>query len=87
MEAAEDAKLIDRRGVDQESRLEIQEHDEAARTTTRDVIPRQIMVHTEPQDVKQVSTVLSDLRGGSVEVRVPQRGEKKPSWTPCIGMP
>ncbi|MCT1634551.1 MULTISPECIES: excinuclease ABC subunit UvrC [Corynebacterium] len=77
MEAAEDAKLIDRRGVDQESRLEIQEHDEAARTTTRDVIPRQIMVHTEPQDVKQVSTVLSDLRGGSVEVRVPQRGEKK----------
>lgn len=77
MEAAEDAKLIDRRGVDQESRLEIQEHDEAARTTTRDVIPRQIMVHTEPQDVKQVSTVLSDLRGGPVEVRVPQRGEKK----------
>ncbi|MCT1817862.1 excinuclease ABC subunit UvrC [Corynebacterium propinquum] len=77
LEAAEDAKLIDRRGVDQQSRADSPEHVGATGQTTRAVIPRQIMVHTEPQDSKQVSTVLSDLRGGPVELRVPQRGDKK----------
>lgn len=77
LEAAEDAKLIDRRGVDQQSRADSREHVGATGQTTRAVIPRQIMVHTEPQDSKQVSTVLSDLRGGPVELRVPQRGDKK----------
>lgn len=74
LEAAEDAKLIDRRGVDQESRADAEE---SASNPTRTVIPRQIMVHTEPQDREQVATVLADLRGGPVELRVPQRGDKK----------
>ena len=77
LEAAEDAKLIDRRGVDQQSRADSREHGGATGQTTRAVIPRQVMGHTEPRDSKQVSTVLSDLRGGPVELRVPQRGDKK----------
>lgn len=74
LEAAEDAKLIDRRGVDQKARADAEE---PASNPTRTVIPRQIMVHTEPQDREQVATVLADLRGGPVELRVPQRGDKK----------
>lgn len=74
LEAAEDAKLIDRRGVDQEARADAEE---PASNPMRTVIPRQIMVHTEPQDREQVATVLADLRGGPVELRVPQRGDKK----------
>lgn len=74
LEAAEDAKLIDRRGVDQQARTSAEE---PSNTPTHTVIPRQIMVHTEPQDRDQVATVLAELRGGPVDVRVPQRGDKK----------
>lgn len=74
LEAAEDAKLIDRRGVDQQARTDAEE---PSNTPTHTVIPRQIMVHTEPQDRDQVATVLAELRGGPVDVRVPQRGDKK----------
>ena len=74
---AAEREELDRRGVDQQSRADSREHVGATGQTTRAVIPRQIMVHTEPQDSKQVSTVLSDLRGGPVELRVPQRGDKK----------
>ena len=74
LEAAEDAKLIDRRGVDQQARTDAEE---PSNTSTHTVIPRQIMVHTEPQDRDQVATVLAELRGGPVDVRVPQRGDKK----------
>lgn len=74
LEAAEDAKLIDRRGVDQQARTSAEE---PSNTSTHTVIPRQIMVHTEPQDRDQVATVLAELRGGPVDVRVPQRGDKK----------
>lgn len=42
-----------------------------------DAIPREILVDTLPSDVDLVTAWLSERRGAKVEVRVPQRGEKK----------
>lgn len=41
------------------------------------VVPREVLVPVLPADVDQVETWLSGLRGARVQVRVPQRGEKK----------
>ncbi|GAB2760767.1 excinuclease ABC subunit UvrC [Nocardioides salsibiostraticola] len=42
-----------------------------------DTIPREILVPTLPTDVETFEALLSDLRGSRVEIRVPQRGDKK----------
>lgn len=41
-----------------------------------DRIPREILVPTLPEDINEVSTWLSDLRGSKVSLRVAQRGDK-----------
>ena len=66
-EADEDAAL-QRRGVDQESR---------ATPRQVKVIPREILVHTMPEESAEVVKLLEDLRGAQVDLRVPQRGDKR----------
>lgn len=41
------------------------------------VIPREILVQVEPENRDDVAAVLAQLRGGPVDIRVPQRGEKR----------
>ena len=68
-EAAEDAEQIERqvkrRGVDQ--------YREAPPT----VVPREILVQVEPHELEQTRKVLEGLRGAGVDLRVPQRGDKR----------
>lgn len=66
-EATEDAKL-ERRGVDQESHTE---------THRGNPIPREILVQVPPEEAEQVTIVLEELRGAHVDLRVPQRGDKR----------
>ena len=40
-------------------------------------IPREILVPQLPPDVETFEQLLGDLRGGKVQIRVPQRGDKK----------
>jgi excinuclease ABC subunit C len=47
----------------------------AAAATT--AVPREVLVPVLPPDVDQVSDWLGTLRGSRVQIRVPQRGEKK----------
>ena len=42
-----------------------------------DSIPREILVPTLPPDVDTFEQLLGDLRGSKVQIRVPQRGDKK----------
>src|SRR5690349_19846948 len=42
-----------------------------------DEIPREILVPAVPPDAETFETLLSDLRGSRVRIRVPQRGDKK----------
>jgi excinuclease ABC subunit C len=42
-----------------------------------DEIPREILVPALPPDVSTYETLLGDLRGSKVSIRVPQRGDKK----------
>jgi len=44
---------------------------------TRDAVPREILVPGLPEDVEAHIRRLSDLRGGPVGIRVPQRGDKR----------
>lgn len=71
-EKAEDerlaAKKIRRRGVDQESHEKIR---------PPMPIPREILVHVMPDEPEETRALLEKLRGGPVEFRVPQRGDKK----------
>ncbi|KGM14483.1 excinuclease ABC subunit UvrC [Cellulomonas bogoriensis] len=46
-------------------------------TTPGAAVPREVLVPVLPPDVEQVQAWLGTLRGGRVEVRVPQRGDKK----------
>jgi len=41
-----------------------------------DRIPREILVPTLPEDINDVTTWLSELRGSRVSLRIPQRGDK-----------
>lgn len=66
-EAAEDATL-ERRGVDQESHAE---------TRQGNAIPREILVQALPEEADEVKIVLEELRGAQIDVRVPQRGDKR----------
>lgn len=45
--------------------------------TSAEAIPRQVLVPELPADVDAVSELLTELRGGPVRIRVPQRGDKK----------
>ncbi|WP_148613114.1 excinuclease ABC subunit UvrC [Nocardioides rubriscoriae] len=42
-----------------------------------DSVPREILVPTLPPDVATFETLLSDRKGSRVQIRVPQRGDKK----------
>lgn len=64
-EAAEDAEHIERRGVDQ------------YREATPAVVPREILVQVEPHEAQETRKVLEELRGAGVDLRVPQRGDKR----------
>lgn len=67
-EEAEDAEQIERRGVDKLSHTEPrQQH----------VVPKEILVPQLPNEPEETEKFLSDLRGSRVEVRVPQRGDKR----------
>ena len=70
-EEAEDARLraskVRRRGVDQES------HAPAGAAVP---IPHEILVDTLPEEAGDVAELLAELRGGPVDIRVPQRGDK-----------
>ena len=71
-ERAEDERLAEkkvrRRGVDQESH--------AAKRAPMPV-PREILVAAMPDEPEETKQLLEKLRGGPVDVRVPQRGDKK----------
>ncbi|MEL7975095.1 excinuclease ABC subunit UvrC [Isoptericola sp. F-RaC21] len=62
--AAEDA------GLDAEGRT-------AARREARGAVPREVLVPVLPPDPEQMSAWLTGLRGARVELRVPQRGDKR----------
>jgi len=49
----------------------------AAASTRTGVVPREVLVPVMPPDTAQVSAWLSGLRGSRVDVRVPQRGDKR----------
>ena len=40
-------------------------------------VPREVLVDTLPADLETVTAWLTELRGGTVTIRVPQRGEKR----------
>lgn len=43
----------------------------------RRVVPREVLVPVLPEDLDQVKAWLSGIRGSAVDIRVPQRGEKR----------
>lgn len=45
--------------------------------TAAEAIPRQVLVPRLPANVEAVTELLTELRGGPVRIRVPQRGDKK----------
>lgn len=48
-----------------------------AREDARDAVPREILVPELPAEAATWEQLLSDLRGSRVEIRVPQRGDKR----------
>lgn len=67
-EAEEDAHEIERRGVDQFSHLS---------PDKPNVVPREILVPVLPAEARETEDFLSALRGSRVDLRVPQRGDKR----------
>lgn len=51
--------------------------EEATGAEARDAVPREVLVPVLPPDLEQVGAWLTGLRGARVDVRVPQRGDKK----------
>ncbi|MEJ5944768.1 excinuclease ABC subunit UvrC [Pseudokineococcus basanitobsidens] len=47
------------------------------RTAPTGAVPREVLVPVEPADAADVTTWLTGLRGSTVDVRVPQRGDKR----------
>lgn len=43
----------------------------------KDAVPLEVLVPTLPENLKQIRTWLSERREGSVDIRVPQRGDKR----------
>ncbi|MGP6173115.1 excinuclease ABC subunit UvrC [Corynebacterium sp. A21] len=67
-EAEEDAHEIERRGVDKFSHLS---------PDKPNVVPREILVPVLPVEAAETEDFLSALRGSRVDLRVPQRGDKR----------
>lgn len=42
-----------------------------------DVVPREILVQVMPDEADEVNEVLAEMRGAGVDLRVPQRGDKR----------
>ncbi len=59
---------VRRRGVDQESRAAVK---------PAMPVPREILVDTLPEELPEVTALLEEMRGGPVDIRVPQRGDKR----------
>src|SRR5690606_5967619 len=51
--------------------------EETGGVEARDAVPREVLVPVLPPDLDQVGAWLSGLRGARVDVRVPQRGDKR----------
>lgn len=68
LEIAEENSRVERRGVDQLSH---------AKPRTIKVVPREILVQVPPDEAEEVETLLGGFRGGNVDLRVPQRGDKR----------
>ena len=68
LDAADEAARVKRRGVDQYS---TQPPKPGA------VVPREILVQHLPDERSEVETLLTELRGSAVDLRVPQRGDKR----------
>ncbi|GAB6937610.1 excinuclease ABC subunit UvrC [Isoptericola variabilis] len=69
--AVEDARAAaDATDLDAEGRA-------AARREARDAVPREVLVPVLPPDPAQMTAWLTGLRGARVELRVPQRGDKR----------
>ncbi len=68
LDAADEAARVKRRGVDQYS---TQPPKPGA------VVPREILVQHLPDECSEVETLLTELRGSAVDLRVPQRGDKR----------
>lgn len=68
VDAADEAARVQRRGVDQYS---TQPPKPGA------VVPREILVQQLPDEAFEVETLLTELRGSGVDLRVPQRGDKR----------
>jgi len=63
-----EAQKVRRRGVDQESRAQVK---------PPMPVPREILVETLPDEFEDVTALLTELRDGPVDIRVPQRGDKR----------
>jgi len=48
-----------------------------ADTTDRDAVPREILVPALPPSLESMTELLSERRGSHVDIRVPQRGDKR----------
>ncbi|GAB2509771.1 UvrABC system protein C [Corynebacterium atrinae] len=68
VEAVEDERTVRRRGVDKLSH---------APAKAGAVVPREILVQELPDESGDVTQLLEELRGASVDLRVPQRGDKR----------
>ncbi len=73
VEDATDAELVERLL----QQVYGSEEDAAATGATAGAVPREVLVPVLPPDVEQVQDWLGGLRGSRVQVRVPQRGEKR----------
>lgn len=68
VEAVEDERTVRRRGVDKLSH---------APAKAGAVVPREILVQELPEECEDVTHLLEELRGAGVDLRVPQRGDKR----------
>lgn len=68
VEAVEDERTVRRRGVDKLSH---------APAKAGAVVPREILVQELPEECADVTHLLEELRGAGVDLRVPQRGDKR----------
>lgn len=46
-------------------------------TSAAQVVPREILVPVSPADSEEVHTFLAEIRGTNIDIRVPQRGDKR----------
>lgn len=68
IDAADEAETIKRRGVDQYS---------TSPPKPGAVVPREILVQHMPEETAEVTALLAELRGAGVDLRTPQRGDKR----------